>query len=119
MATETRDLTQAERLRVLEVSTKLLTDQMADIVVEHRDMEQRIEAAVKRGVQDGLSEAFEALIARKKREAAEGTGRWLWALFKDFFIRWALIASFVLAVAKFGGWSLAAQVWDAITGGKK
>lgn len=123
MAQEANGLTDQERLRVLEIGQKVLTDQMADIAVENRDMGQRIEEAVTRGVQAGLEaglpRALEKLIEQKKREAAEGTGRWLWGVVKDTVIRWGLILALVISIGKFAGWPLAAQVWDAITGAKK
>lgn len=123
MAPETHQLNEAERLRILEIGQRVLSDQMAEVAVENRDMGQRIEEAVTRGVQAGLEaglpRALEKLIEQKKREAAEGTGRWVWGIVKDTVIRWGLILALIVSIGKFAGWPLAAQVWDAITGAKK
>lgn len=115
----------AQRIKVLEASTNVLTDQTAELAVALGAIDSRLQRGVAAGMREVLADdkllddLLERLRGRLVQGAAEHTGRWLLGTVKAFFSRWLVIAAIVLMVAQYVGIAPAKVVAGWLTGGAK
>ena len=109
-----------QRMRVLERSNELLTQQLAEVVLTLSELPGHLRKAVSEGVRDTLSDretlataaevGRDMLVSYGKRE----TGGWLWGLVGGAMRAWALPLLLAYMVYRAAGTEAAAKFWASV-----
>ena len=111
-----------QRVRILEASTRVLTDQSAEYAVIIQGLDHRMKLAVAEGMREVLRDEvlmdslLEKLLHRIQRGAAEHTGRWFWGSVKAVFSKWLIVVCIVLFVGQMAGLAPAKAVFGWLMG---
>lgn len=106
----------AARIRALENGQDVLTQQMAEIVIE---MRQAVAAGMREALTDPevLAGMWDAAMRRAQQAAAQQIGRSVIGSVRAFFSRWVVIALIVIIVGQYMGWGGALKVLAGIVKG--
>lgn len=115
----------AQRIKALENTARVLTDQSAEVAVAMSGLDDRMQRAIAAGFREVLTDdellddLLDRLRGRMVQGAAEHTGRWLLGTLKAFFSRWVFIIVLVIAIAQYLGPAPAKLVVGWLAGAQK